>query len=91
MRIEICLDTYNSPQTHGGGAMTIQIESVEFGDWLIAEISETTNWSKASDAGAAVAASLRLGNLNDAKMVLLEFLTLQQNMLNAASAKLRCD
>jgi hypothetical protein len=71
--------------------MSIQIESTEFGDWLIAEISETTNWSKASDAGAAVAVSLRLENLNDAKMVLFEFLTLQQNMLNAASAKLRCD
>jgi hypothetical protein len=68
--------------------MSNLIESSEFGDWLIAEVSKNTNWSKASDFGAA--ASLRLEKLNDAKMVLLEFLTLQQNMLNSASERHRC-
>jgi hypothetical protein len=88
MRIEICPGKHNNPQTHRGRAMSNLIESSEFGDWLIAEVSKNTNWSKASDFGAG--ASLRLEKLNDAKMVLLEFLTLQQNMLNSASERHRC-
>jgi hypothetical protein len=67
--------------------MSILIESSEFGDWLLGEISQTAGMSpKLAEADQARKARLRLETLEVSKKLLLEFLTLQQAMLDAAGA-----
>jgi hypothetical protein len=61
------------------------IRSSEFGDWLVTEISRIRLQSKSSDVDLAGPAGLRLESLKVTKGVLLDFLTVQQAMLNAAS------
>ncbi len=64
--------------------MSDLLRSSEFGDWLFNEIARTRRHSKSAHADQARSASVRLESLKVAKQVLLEFLTLQQAMLNAA-------
>ncbi len=61
------------------------IESNEFGDWLMGEISAARAQPKAANLRQAEAAELRMDALQIAKKILLEFLTLQQAMMDAAS------
>jgi hypothetical protein len=61
------------------------IGSSEFGDWLLAELSDAAELSNHADAGLSHAARLRLDTLEMAKKVLLEFLLLQQKMMETAS------
>jgi uncharacterized protein YydD (DUF2326 family) len=65
--------------------MSELIESSEFGDWLMGEISTTRRQLKSANAERAHTASQRLESLQVAKQVLLEFLTRQQAMLDAAT------
>lgn len=63
------------------------IGSVEFGDWLINECEcETTRLQSGEDAVRA-AATQRLASLEQAKMLLLEFLTLQDDMMQFARSE----
>lgn len=62
------------------------IASSEFGDWLMADISKSTQQSKSLDPMEAGTALKRLKSLKTAKAVLLEFLTLQQKMMAKARA-----
>jgi hypothetical protein len=61
------------------------VRSNEFGEWLVVEISRTRLESKSADSDRARSASRRLESLKIAKRVLLEFLLLQQAMLDAAN------
>jgi hypothetical protein len=69
-----------------GDAMNDLIESSEFGDWLMNEMSDTLALTRSGPAEQAVLALQRLKGLKTAKKVLLEFLTLQVAMLETASA-----
>jgi LPS sulfotransferase NodH len=62
------------------------IESSEFGDWLMCEISQTLKQLKSTKPERARADQLRLETLKIAKDTLFEYLTMQQKMLEAASA-----
>ena len=64
--------------------MSELIESSEFGDWLMGEISKARRQLKSANADRAHTASQRLESLQVAKQVLLDFLTVQQAMLDAA-------
>ena len=66
--------------------MTTQIRSTEFGDWLVANISETTKATQSQDPALAGPALVRLQSLQVAKIVLRDFLKLQQKMMSRASA-----
>jgi hypothetical protein len=61
------------------------IESSEFGDWLIGEMSATSLLLASVNSTQDWSANKRLQTLGTAKEVLLEFLVLQQAMLEAAS------
>jgi hypothetical protein len=63
------------------------IESSEFGDWLLAEIPKAAAQSRSANVDRALAAGQRREALKVAKKVLLEFLTLQQAMLEAAEVR----
>jgi hypothetical protein len=65
-------------------AMNNLIASNEFGDWLLAEMAQATGQCTATDAGQSQAARLRLDRLQVTKRALLEFLVMQQAMLDAA-------
>jgi hypothetical protein len=69
--------------------MSQLIESNEFGDWLVNEIARTRTQAKSAHPDLAHAAAQRLETLKTAKKILLEYLTLQQDMMDAASAALR--
>jgi hypothetical protein len=60
--------------------------SIECGDWLICEISQTRVQLKSANPEAVLAARTRLAALKTTEKVLLEFLTVQQNMFDAARA-----
>jgi hypothetical protein len=62
------------------------IESSEFGDWLMGEISQTRKQLKSVQQNGGLTDRLRLETLKTAKDTLLEYLTTQQKMLEAASA-----
>jgi LPS sulfotransferase NodH len=62
------------------------IENSEFGDWLMGEISQTLKQLKSTKPDRARADQLRLETLKIAKDTLLEYLTTQQKMMEAASA-----
>jgi hypothetical protein len=62
------------------------IESSEFGDWLMGEISQTRKQLKSVKPNGGLTDRLRLETLKIAKKALLEYLTTQQKMLEAASA-----
>ena len=62
------------------------IESNDFGDWLVGAISETSAQSRSANFQEALHARLRLEALKTAKKVLLEYLLIQQSMLDAARA-----
>ena len=66
-------------------AMSELIESSEFGDWLVGEMSRAVVRARSANPERALAAALRQEALRVAKTVLLEFLILQQAMLDAAS------
>jgi hypothetical protein len=66
--------------------MSELLKSNECGDWLLAEIAQTRAKSKSADPDVALAARLRLENLQTGKKILLEFLKLQQKMMDAARA-----
>ena len=66
--------------------MSDLIRSSEFGDWLLEEISNTRRQSKSAQPDQVRPASARLESLKVSKQVLLEFLTIQQAMLDAAHA-----
>ena len=66
--------------------MSDLLASSEFGDWLLNEIPRTRRQAKSADPECAQAAAVRLESLRVAKRVLLEFLTLQQAMMEAAHA-----
>jgi hypothetical protein len=66
--------------------MSDLLGSNEFGDWLLAEIAEACAQVKAADSEQSRNASLRCEALKVAKVVLFEFLLIQQQMLNAARA-----
>lgn len=57
------------------------IGSVEFGDWLINECEREALLALSGDEAARQAASVRLAALEQAKQLLLEFLTLQEEMM----------
>ncbi len=69
--------------------MSELIESSEFGDWLMSEITQAGGPPTPANPDAAPTTSARLEALQIAKVILLEFLTLQHAMLNAASAARR--
>ena len=60
------------------------IRSTEFGDYLIIEISRARLQSKSADSEQSRDAILKLKSLKVVKQVLLEFLLIQQAMLDAA-------
>jgi hypothetical protein len=57
------------------------IGSVEFGDWLINECEAETAQLESTNLAAYKSAKARLAALEQAKQLLLEFLTLQEQML----------
>lgn len=61
------------------------IEASEFGDWLLGEIADTGPRPGLAEYAQARLASTRLDALNTTKEVLLEFLMIQQAMLDAAA------
>lgn len=65
--------------------MSKLIESSEFGDWLLREISQTDAQSRCVKTQGAVEERLRLQTLKTAKKMLLEYLKIQHSMLAAAS------
>lgn len=69
--------------------MTKLIETSEFGDWLLGEISEVGARPASVDADGVPGARQRLETLKTAKKLLIEYLALQQKMLTAASAARR--
>jgi hypothetical protein len=69
--------------------MADQIRSSEYGDWLVGEISKTRRQLKSAHSDVADTAKLKLETLNVAKKVLLNFLTIQQTMFDAATASRR--
>lgn len=69
--------------------MSQLIESNEFGDWLMGEIAQTRAQARSANPDLAHTAQRRLEALKTAKKTLLEYLTLQQEMLDAASAAFR--
>ncbi len=60
------------------------IRSTEFGDWLTSEISQARLQSKSANLERAHAAILRLESLKVVRQVLLDFLLIQQAMLDEA-------
>ena len=66
--------------------MSDLIESNEFGDWLMDEISQTQAKLTYANPERTLAYRLRLEALKTSKEALLEYLTLQQIMLETASA-----
>lgn len=62
------------------------LESNEFGDWLIVEISASESQPEFVAPGVSRNACRRLQDLKTARKVLFEFLLIQQQMLNAAHA-----
>jgi hypothetical protein len=62
------------------------IESSEFGDWLIGEISARSDQTDSALSDRTPPASQQLEELKIAKKVLHEFLSLQRVMLSTASA-----
>ena len=64
------------------------IGSTEFGDWLLAELSDASRRAGSMDAGLSQAAKRRLNKLEVAKKLLLEFMILQQAMLEVAGEAL---
>ena len=60
------------------------IRSTEFGDWLTSEISQARLQSKSANLERAHAAILRLEPLKVVRQVLLDFLLIQQAMLDEA-------
>jgi hypothetical protein len=72
-----------------GNKMTQLIESNEFGDWLLGEIAQTRAQLRSVNPDLTHKVELRLEALKTAKKTLREYLTLQQDMLEAASAALR--
>jgi hypothetical protein len=64
--------------------MSELLKSTECGDWLLAEIAQTRAQLKSKAADAAQATRVRLENLQTTKKILLEFLTLQQKMMDDA-------
>jgi Asp/Glu/hydantoin racemase len=71
--------------------MSELLESNEFGDWLLCEVSQMRAQLKSAHPDAAPISQARLETLKAAKTILLEFLTLQQQMFDAASAACRED
>jgi hypothetical protein len=71
--------------------MSELLESNEFGDWLLCEVSQMRAQLKSAHPDAAPISQARLETLKAAKTILLEFLTLQQQMFDAASAACRAD
>ena len=69
--------------------MAESLRSSEFGNWLVCEISKNRRESKSADADLAQSASSKLETLNVARQVLVDFLKIQQKMLDAASAARR--
>lgn len=69
--------------------MSKLMESSEFGDWLMEEIARAGLQSKSAPSAQSLAAGLRLESLKVTRKVLLEFLTVQQKMMDAASAARR--
>lgn len=61
------------------------IGSVEFGDWLINECEAESERLESTNLATYKAAKARLAALEQAKQLLLEFLTLQEQMLASAS------
>lgn len=66
--------------------MTDLLESNEFGDWLLAEIADASLQSRSDDLDLSRDANERFESLKVAKVVLFEFLLIQQQMLQAARA-----
>jgi hypothetical protein len=64
------------------------IGSVEFGDWINSEFLKEDLQAKPDDSGLCVLSTQRLGDLEIARTLLLEFLTLQDEMMQRA-ARLR--
>lgn len=62
--------------------------STEFGDWLLTELSVAARLAKSAEGGLSQAARLRLDKLEATKRLLLEFLVLQQAMLDVAGEAL---
>lgn len=62
------------------------LESTEFGDWLIMEISVSESQPEFVTPGVPHLACRRLQDLKTARKVLFEFLLIQQQMLDAAHA-----
>ena len=60
------------------------IGSVEFGDWLLNAMERETGLSKSRNAAVRECAMQRLAVMHGAKQLLLEFLTLQQDMMEFA-------
>jgi hypothetical protein len=58
--------------------------SVEFGDWLINECEAETERLESTNLAAYKAAKARLAALEQAKQLLLEFLILQERMMEYA-------
>ena len=66
--------------------MSELLESNEFGDWLLCEVSQMRAQLKSAHPDAAPLSQARLETLKAAKTILLEFLTLQQQIFDAAGA-----
>ena len=60
------------------------IGSVEFGDWLINEREVEAHRAESKNIQARDAALSRLGALDQARKLLFEFLTLQEEMMRFA-------
>lgn len=60
------------------------IEANEFGDWLLREIRKAEAQQRSANAELARFAASRLETLKAARKLLLEFLVIQQAMLDVA-------
>lgn len=62
------------------------LEDTEFGDWLNRERKRASKQASSKKTAVAAQSALRLQAVDTARTVLMEFLTLQDQMINAATA-----